>query len=172
MKFVGGSLRHLDGLKSEALALSVFEDERPLRGAAGLVDWRLCGRLSALAVKRRLTGRLGEVVLIPARPRLPFEKLMLFGAGPSSGFDESAFCERVSQVLETLTRVRVRGSVMTLPGRSMHRIGAARAIELFLSVAERHPEHDEVTVIEDLDAQKEMQPIVERERRRARARYA
>lgn len=172
VKFVAESLRALDGLKSEALTLNVFEDERPLRGAAGLVDWRLCGRLSALAVRGRLTGQLGEVLLIPARPRLPFEKLLVFGAGPSAGFDEGAFRARISAVLDTLTGVRVRGSVMTLPGRSMGRIAAARAIEIFLEVAEQHPEHDEVTLIEHPDAQKEMQPVVERERRRARARYA
>jgi hypothetical protein len=42
-------------------------------------------------------------------------------------------------------------------------------MEMFLEIAQRHPEHDEVTLVEDADAQKAMGPVVERERRRARA---
>ena len=43
----------------ETLVLPFFADERPLRGAAGLCDWRLCGRLSrllAVGARRRRAG--------------------------------------------------------------------------------------------------------------------
>jgi len=115
--FVTPDLRRLDELKSEALALSFFEDERPLRGALGLVDWRMCGQISRLLLRGRASGAFGEAVLVPTRPRLPFEKLFLFGAGRIGELDEARFEAVVGRMLETLDRARVRASVVALPGR-------------------------------------------------------
>lgn len=162
-------LRRLDELKTEAIALPFFEDERPLRGALGLVDWRLCGQISRLLVRGRARGALAETVLIPTRPRLAFEKLFLFGAGTSTELDERRFLRVVERMLETLDRARVRASVLALPGRALDRIAAQRAMELFLAQAAAHPEQDQVTLIEDHDAQRAMTPVVEREKRRQRA---
>src|SRR5688572_11813098 len=153
----------------EALSVPVFEDERPLRGAPGLVDWRLCGLISRLILRGRLRGTTGETVLVAARPRLTFEKLFLFGLGKRDAFDEAVFRAAVERMLGTLTRARVRASVLVLPGRATERIAAVRAMEIFLEIAQKHPEHDEVTLVEDAEAQKAMGPVVERERRRARA---
>src|SRR5437667_11101312 len=82
-----------------ALALGIFTDERPLRGAAGLCDWRLCGRLSRLLRADRLSGREDEVVLLPpARARLPFSRLMLFGMGEQHGFGERRYREQAARM--------------------------------------------------------------------------
>lgn len=167
--FVAPDLRRLDELKSEALALAFFEDERPLRGALGLCDFRLCGQLSRLLVRGRARGALGETLLVPARPRLPFEKLFLFGAGRIDELDLARFDLVVERMLETLDRARVRASVVGLPGRTSDRIAPVRAMEIFLARALAHPEQDEVTLIEDADGQRAMTPVVERERRRVRA---
>jgi len=169
VRFVVSDLRRLDALKMEALSVPVFEDERPLRGAPGLVDWRMCGLVSRLILRGRLRGTPGETMLVAARPRLTFEKLFLFGVGKREVFDETLFRDAVERMLATLTRARVRASVLVLPGRSGDRIVPVRAMEMFLEIAQRHPEHDEVTLVEDPDAQKAMTPVVERERRRARA---
>jgi hypothetical protein len=167
--FVAPDLRRLDELKSEALALAFFEDERPLRGALGLCDFRLCGQLSRLLVRGRARGALGETVLVPTRPRLPFEKLFLFGAGRADELDVARFDAVVERMLETLDLARVRASVVGLPGRTSDRIRPVKAMEIFLARAAAHPEQDEVTLIEDADAQRAMTPVVERERRRVRA---
>src|SRR4051812_45878205 len=76
----------------ELLALPFFSDERPLRGAAGLADWRLCGRLSRLAQLGRIDGAVGESTLLPGM-RLPFARLVLYGVGDSDQFDETRFKE-------------------------------------------------------------------------------
>src|SRR5690349_4139868 len=83
-------LVELDGRRPEALLLPFFSDERPLRGAAGLADWRLCGRLSKLLEGGRVVGAFGESTLLPGR-LLPFEKVVLYGVGPSKQFDEGRY---------------------------------------------------------------------------------
>jgi hypothetical protein len=168
VRFVVPDLRRLDQLKSEALALPFFEDERPLRGALGLVDWRLCGQVSKLLVRGRARGATGETVLVPTRPRLPFEKLILFGAGKKDDLDAVRFVAIVERMLTTLDRARVRASVLALP-RHGDKVPAARAMEIFLVLAARHREQDQATLIEDADAQRAMMPIVEREKRKALA---
>lgn len=169
VRFVPPDLRRLDTLKSEALALPFFQDERPLRGALGLVDWRLSGQVSRLLVRGHATGIPLDTVLVPTRPRLPFDKLLLFGAGRIADLDEPRFLLIVQHILTTLDRGRVRASVLGLPGRAQSRIEPERAMELFLDVAQSHPEQDQVTLIEEHDAQRRMAPVVEREKRRERA---
>ena len=169
VRFITPSLRCFDDLKSEAMSVPFFSDERPPRGALGMVDWRLGGRVSSLLGAGRICGNRGETVLIPARPRLTFEKLFLFGMGERAAFSLDAFDELVDRMFDTLTRARVRASTCVLPGRTGGQLDAAIAMERFLEVARRHPEHDEITLVEPADAQKTMMPLVERDRRRARA---
>ena len=47
----------------DALVVPLWADVRPLRGAAGLLDWRLNGRLSQLLREGRLLGAAGEKLL-------------------------------------------------------------------------------------------------------------
>lgn len=168
--FVPPDLRRLDQLKSEALSVPMFADERPPRGALGLLDWRLCGRVSKLIQRGQLTGARDETVLVPARPRLTFEKLFVYGVGPREEFDVALYDATVERMLTTLTAARVRASVLVLPGRAQSLIGPAEAMERFLAIASRHSEHDDVTLVEDAESQKTMEPVVESDKRRTRAR--
>ncbi len=169
VRFVTPDLRRLDELKSEALALGFFEDERPLRLAAGLVDWRLCGQISRLLIRGRATGAVDETLLIPARPRLPFDKLFLFGAGRRADLDDAVVDRVIERMLTTLDRALVRTSVVSLPGRSNDGIAPEHAMRILLGRAAEHPEQDQITLIEPLEAQRAMMPVVERARRRERA---
>jgi len=169
IRFITPSLRCFDELKSEAMSVPFFSDERPPRGALGMVDWRLGGRVSSLLQAGRIRGLRGEIVLIPARPRLTFEKLFLFGMGEESAFCVEAFDELVDRMFDTLTRARVRASTCVLPGRTGEQLAPSIAMERFLAIARRHTEHDEITLVESAEAQKTMMPLVERDRRRARA---
>lgn len=173
IRFVTPDLRALDGLRCEALALPIFEDERPLRGAAGLADWRLCGRISRLLVRGRVRGTRGERVLVPVRPRLAFEKLFLFGLGKRAAFDETVFESAMRDVLETLADAKVRTACAALPGRALELVTPERALELFLGAVGGSGEHaraqDELFVIEGHDAQRAMSTVLEHARRRQRA---
>lgn len=169
VRFVAPDLRKLDALSSEALSIVFFQDERPLRGAAGLVDWRLGGFLSRAITQGHFSGALNDRVLVPTRRRLGFDKLFLFGAGPESQLSERIFVTVVERILATLHGVGVRASLVSLPGRSTDAIGAVRAAELFLEATDRRPVLDRVTLIEPPAAQQAIAPVVERQRRRERA---
>ena len=73
----------LDTLEVETLALFMLADRRPLRGAAGIIDWRLCGELSRALMSGGITGKLGERLLMPTHGRVGARRLIVFGAGPS-----------------------------------------------------------------------------------------
>jgi len=160
----------LDGLRCEGLALPFFADEHPPRGPLGLVDWRLCGFVSRQIAAGRITGQDGEAVLLPGRPKLPVEKVFLFGLGPETELSREAIAQHVTRVLDTLARARVRTTALLLPGRSTGRTDPTLAMDVFMTVAAGRDDQDELILLEPLEAQRAIRPVVERERRRARAR--
>ena len=103
------------------------------------------------------------------RDSLLVDKLFLFGLGPQQDFDDDRLRRATERMLEVGTRARVRAMALVLPGRSTGRVSAASAIESFVQATTARREQDEVVLIETLEAQKEMDPILQRERRRARA---
>src|SRR5690242_5844952 len=148
LRFVTPELASLDDLDSEVLACSIWSDARPSHGLAGLCDWRLAGRISALERAGLVTGELGEVVLVPGKPRMTYDKLLLFGAGPRSRFDEDVFRDVVLRMLTTMEGLSTRSLVAELPGRHDGLIPAERAADVLLAFAGRKPEHDVWTLVE------------------------
>lgn len=59
------------------------ENERPLAGLAGLMDWRLHGAISHHLKSGAITGAEGECVYAPATRHGRTIHLLLLGAGPS-----------------------------------------------------------------------------------------
>lgn len=164
--FAAPELDTLDRAGSEVLALAWFEDERPPRGVAGLVDWRLGARLSRVLASGFASGALGEVLLVPGKPGVPFDKILLFGAGPVSSFDESVFDALAHQLLRAAEGLRTRTLVTELPGRHRGLIAPERAATLLLDAAEGRPEHEVWTLLEPPAAQKAItQKLIEQRRR-------
>jgi hypothetical protein len=159
--FAGAELSRLDALAEvDALALSFFGDERPLRGVAGLTDWRLSGRVSRLLKAGRLTGMRGEVTIMPPPARrLPFARLFFFGLGESdypAPFGEAEYRTAVRDMRQVLSRAGVARYAVQPPGRATGLIAPRRALELWLEVAAADGIEADVTVVESPSGQKEM----------------
>lgn len=167
--FAQPAMREIDRLKCDAIGIPFFSDEHPPRGVLGLLDWRLCGLVTRMMMRDKIAGAPLETVLIPARQRLSVDKLLLFGAGPRSQFSAERINELMRHMLATLTQLGARSSAIVLPGRSPALVEPAVAIETLLTTSTSFPDHDEVWVLDSLDAQRLMTPVVDRERRRARA---
>jgi hypothetical protein len=168
LRFVTPELRRLDEVASEVLACGVFSDERPHHGAAGLIDWRLSGVISRLVRRSFMTGKRGEVVMIPLRPKLPFDKALLFGLGPHAEFDDDTFRTVTEHILTVMEGLCARSAVVELPGRHCGAIDAERATDILLELASTRPEHDAWTLIEATDDQKRIAARVSEQRRRDR----
>ena len=167
LAFLPPLLRHLDEASSEVLACSVFEDDRPPGGTAGLVNWRLAGRLERLMESEFLTGRRGEILLLPGRPRLVADKILVLGLGPRPLFDEEAFDAAVSLLLDRLVGLGTRSAIVELPGRQAGCLPAEEAADRFLSaVTARDGSFDGFTLIERPEDQRRVtQHMIEARRR-------
>ncbi|MCA1828774.1 MAG: hypothetical protein LC689_17765, partial [Myxococcales bacterium] len=128
LSFFPLTLEAIDEAAAESLCLFVASDERPLTGLAGLTDWRLSGRLSRLLRAGQVKGEAGEAVLTPAGPRLGFQKLFLFGLGPSDQSDGS-LVQHVAEALRKLAHAGVRDTAMQLPARLSPEVGVRTLID-------------------------------------------
>jgi hypothetical protein len=168
IRFVAPELEALDVLKCEAILAPFFSDERPLTGVLGLIDWRMCGFLSNAIERGNVRGDFGETVLVPLRPRFVVDKLFLLGLGPEKDFNAEALATATARMLDIVARANVRTSALVLPGRSTRRVEPLAAMESFVAASRAHTNKDEIILLEPIEAQKQMDPIVQRERRRAR----
>lgn len=168
--FVSPELSELDTLESEVLACALWQDVRPASGVAALCDWRLGGKISALLRTGQLSGKRGEVMLVPGRPRLTFDKILLFGCGERAAFDEERFREVMFQMLATIDGLGTRVAVVQLPGRQGDVIRPERAADMLLEAVAHDASRraDVWTLVEPSDARRRIQQQMVAERRRIR----
>jgi hypothetical protein len=169
LRFLPAEPRRLDEANVELCACTVWSDERPMRGLAGLLDWRLGGRLSALLRSGFLRGELGESLIVPGKPHVPFEKVLVMGLGRRAGFDDEAFKAAVLRLARTFEGLRVRRAVLELPGRASDAIDPERAITFTLDALGSSAEHDVWWLIDTPAAQRRAEQRAADERRRVRA---
>jgi hypothetical protein len=168
LRFTTPELRKLDLLGTEVIVSTLASDERPPHGVTGLLDFRLAGRISRLIKSGFATGKVGEVVLVPGKPKLPFDKLLLFGIGKQTEFNDPVFRAVLDKMLRTLEGLRARSAVVELPGRHFDAISPERAADILLESAGGQKEHDVWTLIEPLEAQRAITQHMIQERRRVR----
>ena len=143
----------------------LWTDVRPLRGAAGLLDWRMCGRLSGWIAAGKVTGADGEQTLFPSANRLPWRLVLAVGVGPRADFSEKRLKALVRRTLKTLQGLGISRAALALPGRDRDAAGpslsARRTLDVVLGEVEASPRVlSDVTVIVPLAAQKELSEAV------------
>ncbi len=155
-------LSRWDEANRDCLVLPVFRDDRPLRGAAGLADWRLCGRLSRLIKANKATADAGETMMLPPGRRLRWKRILWFGLGDAKGYSDERFRKDIGWIRDVVKAAGVSDWSMQAPGRASGMIGARRAVELML-------EHgglgdQQVTVLEDPAGQKDIAELLRSQR--------
>jgi len=105
----------LDSLADvEALCVFVGQDERPLRGIAGYLDWRMCGGLSRVLVSEFFQGAGGDCLLLPSNGRIAIPRIFVCGLGPLQGVKEQ-LGSMMTGAADRLTRARIRSVALELP---------------------------------------------------------
>ena len=155
-------LARWDESARDSLVLPVFKDDRPLRGAAGLADWRMCGRLSRLVSTQRATSEQGETMLLPPGRRLRFSRVMWFGLGDAKGYTDDRFRQDLAWILGVVTRAAVNDWALQLPGRASGLIGARRAVEIILE--DQLLVDQPITLLEDPAGQKDIAELLRSQR--------
>lgn len=165
LRFIPPDLRQLDLMVSEVLAVPLAVDERPPQGTAGLVDYRLAGKLSKVIISGALTGGLGEKVLIPGRPKLTFDKVLVYGCGELDAFNPQVFHRLIELLLSTLQDMDVRRAVVELPGRATGRVSPEEAVQIVLEKATKYPSLDTWTLVDTPEAQRAAKSVLRRDAR-------
>jgi hypothetical protein len=126
------------GPGGDVLVIPIWSDIRPLRGAAGLLDWRLCGKISQMIREGRVSGSAGEKLLL-VTGRVPWRRILGIGAGPSEVFGDGACQATVECALEAARGIGAKHLAVALPGRDMDLVKPERAIRHLLeSVKKSH----------------------------------
>ncbi len=167
LKFITPDLRRLDLFVGEMIVVPVALGQRPPRGSAGLLDYRLLGAISALITRDVFTGALGQSHSLRPRPRLPFDQCLLVGQGPEQAFNPQVYAAIVEQILTLLAEREVRRAVVELPGRAQNLIDPELAASIVLEKAERFPLLDTWTLIDTPETARNLGARLRRDRRAA-----
>ena len=125
-ELVPPSLEAIDALSAEGidtLVLCLTPKMRPLPGAAGFADWRLCGALSRLLISGVVTGVDREKVLLPGHP-IGVDRILLLGFGDDVRKDSE---RKLGWMVETLDALAAKKIAIALPEPGRDLVGNAKA---------------------------------------------
>jgi hypothetical protein len=139
----------------DLFVVPIWSDVRPLRGAAGLLDWRLNGRLSDCLREERFAGERAERLLLPTK-RIPWRAVLALGLGATRDFDEARFRDTLDCAFTVMRGLGVSTMAAALPGRESDRIQPERAVTLFREAAQDRHHVSALTLLDTAPALKIM----------------
>ena len=92
--------RPLERLEGDLLVAGFFCEDRPLKGAAGRADWRLCGLVSRILLEGDCSGREGEAILVSCQGRLRMDRVLFLGLGERDCFDAFRGADRTRDAVQ------------------------------------------------------------------------
>lgn len=119
------------GPGGDVLVIPIWSDVRPLRGAAGLLDWRLCGKISQMIREGRVSGSAGEKLLL-VTGRVPWRRILGVGAGPSEVFGDGACKATLQCAFEAAHGIGAERVAIAIPGRDIDLVKPDKAIHHLL----------------------------------------
>jgi hypothetical protein len=124
-------LEGLDALAGvDALCLFVAEDDRPLPGTAGYVDWRLSGALSRVLQQGFFTGVKDDWLLVPSDGRIPIPRIFAVGLGARKSLDAGALAKALAGAAQVLGKAKVESVALELPsGGQLSEAAVAEALQ-------------------------------------------
>jgi hypothetical protein len=126
------STEKVDVQVCDVLVTGFFEDERPLKGSSGWVDWRLNGLLSHFLIDKRLTGDWKEVTLIPSHERVTPRIILLLGLGKVKEYSYLRLREICPFLLETLKRLKASNVCFSFPYEESYNVDCGKLVEVLI----------------------------------------
>jgi hypothetical protein len=126
------STEEIDVQECDVLVTGFFQDERPLKGSSGWMDWRLNGMLSRFLIEKRLTGDWQETTLIPSQGRVMPRMILLLGLGKVKEYSYLRLRELSPYLLETLKRLNTSNLCLSLPYEESYNVDCGKLVEVLI----------------------------------------
>lgn len=124
----------LDDVENDLALVLAYQDVRPLRGQAGLLDWRLNGSLSQLIKEQRFQGQMGEALLMPSNGRVGSKELFILGLGKSQEIGDQNIPNYIAMILEKLLRKKNQSFCLSLSDLVQGMFEWRNTVRLFVSM--------------------------------------
>ncbi len=121
-----------DVQKCDVLVTGFFQDERPLKGSSGWMDWRLNGMLSRFLIEKRLTGDWQEKFLIPSQGRVMPRMILLLGLGKVREYSYLRLRELSPYILEILKKLNTSNICLSFPYEEGCNVDCGKLIEVLI----------------------------------------
>ena len=122
----------IDLQECDALVTGFFQDERPLRGSSGLMDWRLNGTISRFLIEKRMTGDWKETTLIPSEGRIMSKMILFLGMGSVIEYSYLRLREIFPYLLGTLMKLKTSRVCLSLPYEESYNVDCGKLAEVFI----------------------------------------
>lgn len=126
------STEGIDVQECDLLVTGFFQDERPLRGSSGWMDWRFNGLISSFLIERRLTGDWQETTLIPSQGRIVPRMILLLGLGKVKEYSYLRLRDLSPFLLETLNKLNTSTVCLSLPYEEGYNVDCGKLVEVLL----------------------------------------
>ncbi len=126
------SKERIDAQDCHVLVIGFFENERPLKGSSGWIDWRLNGMLSRFLIEKKLTGVWKETTLIPSQGRILPRMILLFGLGKVKEYSYLRLRELSPYLLETLKKLDAWSVCLSLPYQGSTHVDCGKLAEVLI----------------------------------------
>jgi len=122
----------IDVQECDILVSGFFQDERPLKGSSGWVDWRLNGMLSRFLIEKRLTGDWKETTLIPSQRRIIPRMILLFGLGRVREYSYLRLRESSSYLIAILKKLNFSNICLSFPYEESYNVDCGKLTEVLI----------------------------------------
>lgn len=126
------SKERVDVQECELLVTGFFKDERPLKGASGLVDWRFNGKFSRFLMEDKLSGDWNETILVPSEGRVTPRMILLLGLGEMKEYGSLRLREVPLRLLQIVKRLDAFEICLSLPYGKDTRVNCGKMAEVLI----------------------------------------
>ena len=126
------STERVDVQECDLLVTGFFQDERPLKGSSGWIDWRLNGTVSRFLIEKRLTGHWPETLLIPSQGRIRAPMILLFGLGKVREYSYLRLREIFPDLLGTIKKLKASTICFSFPCEERYGVDCGKLVEVLI----------------------------------------
>lgn len=128
VRFVAPTLDALDAQPAQWVVAALFQDELPVRGVGGLVDWRVSGRLSRGVETGVISAPPGHALVLPGRDLFFAGGVLLCDAGRRGQPDPACLRRYVRSGVEAVRQLGAERVIFELPWEARVRRGPASGV--------------------------------------------